>query len=309
MRMLGAHMSIEGGVHRALERGAEAQCDAIQIFTRSSHQWKAKPLSDEDVAAFREGQVAHGISPAISHANYLINMATPDAALRARSARALDDEIARCDRLALPYLVIHPGAHMGAGEEKGVERIAAVLNKALSKNPASRARILLETTAGMGTSVGCRFEHLRDILVRLEQPERTGICLDTCHLFAAGHDISTERGYHAVMEDFDRTVGLQRVRAIHMNDSKKGLGCRLDRHEHIGRGALGVTAFWCLLNDERFDGIPMVLETPKGDDLAEDKVNLALLRAQIGSNRPVKGPTVEAPASKAAHRKARTARK
>lgn len=297
-------MSIEGGVDRALDRGAEARCDAIQLFTGSNQQWRSRPLRREEVASFREGQIAHGISPAVAHASYLINMATPDTALRGRSRRALDGEIERCDRLGLPYLIIHPGAHMGDGERKGMERIAKVVNAALKKRPESRTRILLENTAGMGTSVGCTFEHLRGILDRLEEPERAGVCLDTCHLFAAGYDISTERGYHGVMEAFDRTVGLARVRAFHLNDSKKGLGCRLDRHEHIGRGELGVTAFWCLLNDERFDGIPMLLETPKGADMAEDKINLALLRAQIGSRAPVKGPTVEAPASKAAHRKA-----
>jgi len=309
MTLLGAHMSIEGGVDRALERGAEAGCDAIQLFTGSNQQWRARPLRDEEVASFREGQIEHGISPAVAHASYLINMATPDAELRSKSRKALDAEIDRCDRLGLPYLIIHPGAHMGDGVENGMDRIAGVLNKALKKRPGSRTRILLENTAGMGTSVGCTFEHLAGILDRLEQPDRAGVCLDTCHLFAAGYDIATERGYHEVMESFDRTVGLARVRAFHLNDSKKGLGCRLDRHEHIGRGELGVTAFWCLLNDERFDGLPMLLETPKGADLAEDKINLALLRAQLGSKAPVKGPTVEAPASKAAHRKAGRARK
>jgi len=307
MRLLGAHMSIEGGVHRALERGARVRCDTIQIFTRSSHQWRSKPLTKDDAALFREGQVEHGISPAISHANYLINMATPDAALRARSARALDDEISRCDRLGLPYLIIHPGADMGSGAEVAFDRVAKLLNGAFRRRPASRTRVLLETTAGMGTSVGHKFEHLAAILGRLERPERTGVCLDTCHVFAAGYDISSERGYHAVMEEFDRIVGLDRLRAFHLNDSKKGLGCRLDRHEHIGRGGMGVTAFWCLLNDARFDGIPMVLETPKGADLAEDAVNLALVRAQIGSRAPVKGPTVGMPASKAAHQKGRAA--
>jgi deoxyribonuclease IV len=292
MRLLGAHMSVQGGVHRAMDRGAEAGCDALQVFTKSSNQWKAKPLSDDDVALFRERQIEHGISPVVAHDCYLINLGSPDPVLHARSAAAFAEEIDRCDLLGLPYLIAHPGAHMGSGEDAGIGRIAGAINAAFRDRPASRTSVLLETTAGMGTSVGHRFEQIASILDRLESPGRGGVCVDTCHVFAAGYDISNEAGYHAVMEELDRTVGLSRVRAFHLNDSKKGLGCRLDRHEHIGAGALGVTAFWCLLNDPRFDGVPMVLETPKGDDLAEDKVNLALLRAQIGARKPVTGPKV-----------------
>lgn len=292
MRILGAHMSIAGGVHHAVERGAGAGCDAIAMFTKSSNQWRAKPLSAEEVSLFRERQIEHGISPAVAHDCYLINLGSPDPFLHKRSAEAFADEIDRCDLLGLPYLVLHPGAHMGAGIEAGIARIVSAIDATMRARPASRVRILFETTAGMGSSIGSRFEEMRAILERLERPERAGVCFDTCHVFAAGYDLSTEKGYHAVMENLDRVVGLERVRAFHLNDSKKGLGCRLDRHEHIGAGALGVTAFWCLMNDPRFDGVPMFLETPKGEDLAEDKVNLSLLRAQIGAPRPIAGPTV-----------------
>lgn len=303
MPLLGAHMSIGGGVHRAVERGAEVSCDAIQLFTSSNQQWRTKPIKDAEAALFRDLQLARGIAPAVAHASYLINMASPDRRLRRRSSVALVEEIERCDRLGLPYLIIHPGAHMGTGEEAAFDAIAGLMDGALQKRPASRTMILLENTAGMGTSVGHRFEHLREILGRLEARERVAICIDTCHLFAAGYDISTERGYQRVMEELDRTLGLDQVRTFHLNDSKKGLGCRLDRHEHIGAGSLGVIAFWCLLNDGRFDGVPMLLETPKGPDLTEDRTNLALLRAQVGSRRPVTGPTV-----RVAVRRARPAR-
>jgi len=289
-------MSIAGGIHLAVERGASAGCDAIQLFTKSSNQWKARPLEETEVGLFRERQIEHGISPAVAHDCYLINMASPDPGLYQRSAAAFAEELTRCDRLGLPYLIAHPGAHMGAGEESGFERIAAAIDAAFRTHPGAHVRVLLETTAGMGTSVGHRFEDLRAILDRLERPERVGVCFDTCHVFAAGYDISTEKGYHAVMGELDRIVGLELVRAFHLNDSKKGLGSRLDRHEHIGRGGLGITAFWCLVNDPRFDGTPMMLETPKGEDLREDRENLAILRAQIGSARPVAPKTSRATA-------------
>jgi deoxyribonuclease-4 len=281
-------MSIAGGLHLAVDRAGAAECEALQIFTKSSNQWKAKPLSEIEAGLFREKQIEHGVSPAFAHGSYLINLASPDPALKKRSEEAFVEEIDRCDLLGLPYLITHPGAHMGEGEEAGIDSIAGALNRAFRDRPASRVRVLLETTAGMGSSVGHRFEHLRSIIYKLDQPARAGVCLDTCHVFAAGYDISAEKSYHAVMAEFNRVLGLEWIRAFHLNDSKKGLGCRLDRHEHIGRGALGVEAFWCLLNDPRFDGAPMVLETPKGEDLAEDRVNLALLRSQAGSARPVK---------------------
>lgn len=292
MSLLGAHMSIQGGIHLAIERGAEIGCDAVQLFTKSSNQWRARSLDEEEVGLFREKRGEHGISEAVAHDCYLINLASPDPVLHARSVAAFSEEIERCDRIGLSALIAHPGAHMGSGIDAACDRIASAIDAALDRVRSSKTLVLLETTAGMGSSVGHRFEHLRAIIDRVKQPDRVGVCLDTCHVFAAGYDISTQRGYHAVMEEMDHVVGLDRVKAFHLNDSKRGLGCRLDRHEHIGMGALGVTAFWCLLNDPRFEKVPMVLETPKGEDLAEDRINLRLLRAQIGKRRPVKRPAI-----------------
>ena len=283
MRVLGAHMSIEGGLHRAIMRGADVGCDAIQVFTKSSNQWRAKPLSDDDVSRFRGAQIEKGISPVVAHDSYLINLASPDETLYQRSMGAFGDELDRCDLLGIPYLVTHPGSHVGSGEEAGIAKIAAALNGLFAARPDQKVKVLLETTAGQGNSVGHRFEHLRAIIDRLKRPDRVGVCIDTCHIFAAGYDLRTERGYQDVMGEFDRIVGLGLVRAFHLNDCKKDLGCRVDRHEHIGKGFLGVDAFRWLMNDARFDGIPMLLETPKGDDCAEDVENLAVLRGLVAA--------------------------
>lgn len=299
MKRLGAHMSVEGGLHRSLERASEAGCDAVQIFTRSSRQWKTSPLGREEVALFVERRLDWRDVPAVAHASYLINMASPEPSLRERSLAALLEEIDRCDLLGLPFVIIHPGAHMGEGMEAGVDRVAETIDAALRRRPASGVRILLENTAGMGSSVGHRLEQIREIRLRLERPERTGVCLDTCHLWAAGYGIGTEKGYHSVIEEAERLLGLDNVLAFHLNDCKGELGCRLDRHEHVGEGRLGVTAFWCLMNDPRFDGRPMILETPKGPALEEDRANLALLRRQIGRRTPVSGPTVSVALSRA----------
>ncbi len=292
-------MSVEGGLHRSLERASEAGCDALQLFTRSSRQWKTPPLGREEVALFVEKLRASAGLPAVAHASYLINMASPEPSLRERSLAALLEEIDRCDLLGLPFVIIHPGAHMGAGIEAGIDRIARTIDAALRRRPASGVRILLENTAGMGSSVGHRLEQISEIRLRLKQPERTGVCLDTCHLWAAGYDIGTEKGYHSVIEEAERLLGLDNVLAFHLNDCKGELGCRLDRHEHVGEGGLGVTAFWCLMNDPRFDGRPMILETPKGPALEEDRANLALLRKQMGRRTPASGPTVSVVLSRA----------
>ncbi len=283
MRILGAHMSIAGGVDKALERGAAVECDAIQMFNKSSNQWRARPLDPEEVARFRALQIEKGISPVLSHGSYLMNLASPDRALYRRSIAAFGEEIDRCETLGIPYLVIHPGSHMGAGEEEGLARVAAALNELLDARSAGRVTILLETTAGQGDNVGHRFEHLRTILDAVRHPGKMGVCVDTCHIFAAGYDLRMQAGYDTVMTELDRTVGLPRVSAFHLNDCKKDLGCRVDRHEHIGKGKIGIEAFRCLMNDPRFEGVPMLLETPKGEDCAEDRVNLALLRSLIGS--------------------------
>lgn len=281
MKILGAHMSIEGGLDLAVTRGAAVGCDAIQLFTKSSNQWKARPLHDEEVRRFLAALDASKISPAVAHDSYLINLATPDEALYARSIASIGEELDRCETLGIPYLVTHPGSHVGSGEQAGITRIAVALNALMRERPRHRVRVLLETTAGQGTSVGHRFEHLEEILARLESPDRAGVCIDTCHVFAAGYDLRTERSYHEVMREFDRIVGLERVQAFHLNDCKKDLGCRVDRHEHIGKGYLGTDAFRWLMNDPRFDAVPMLLETPKGEDCAEDRVNLGVLRSLV----------------------------
>jgi deoxyribonuclease-4 len=291
MIRLGAHMSIAGGVDQSVERAAVAGCDALQLFTRNSNQWRAKPLDPAEVARFRELQEVKKIFPTVAHGSYLINLASPDPALYARSSAALGEEMDRCAVLGIPFLVTHPGSHMGAGEAEGIARIVSALDTLLDERPAQQVQVLLETTAGQGQCVGHRFEHLRDILGPLRHPGRVGVCIDTCHIFAAGYDIRTAEGYAEVMASFDSLVGLERVRAFHLNDCKKDLGCRVDRHEHIGKGFLGLEAFRHLLNDERFDGLPMLLETPKGPDLKEDIENLAVLRSLLARHGGANGAT------------------
>jgi len=274
-------MSIAGGVDLAIDRGAAVGCDAVQMFTKSSSQWRAKPLSADDVARFAAARLTRKMSRVVAHDCYLINMASPDDALYAKSMASFGEELDRCETLGIPYLVAHPGSHLGSGEEAGIARIATALNRLLAQRPGRDVMVLLETTAGQGHSVGHKFEHLRAILDALETPNRVGVCIDTCHIFAAGYDLRTEKGYHDVMQRFDRIVGLEKIRAFHLNDCKKDLGCRVDRHEHIGKGYLGTDPFRWLMNDPRFEEVPMLLETPKGEDCAEDRVNLALLRSLV----------------------------
>ena len=276
--IIGAHMSIAGGLHRAIERGASVGCRAIQIFLKNTNQWQGKLLTEEDRISFRQAQAVSGAIPVIAHDSYLINLASPDAALHKKSVEAFVAEMRRAEFLEIPSIVLHPGAHMGSGEESGLRRIAQALNLALRRVPAP-VMILLETTAGQGSSLGHRFEHLAEILARVKQNERLGVCLDTCHVFAAGYDIRTESAYTRTLKEFDRLVGLDRIRAFHVNDCKKDLGSRVDRHTHIGQGFIGLEAFRLLVNDRRFVQIPKILETPKKPDLKEDRMNLATLRS------------------------------
>jgi deoxyribonuclease-4 len=278
MIIIGAHMSIAGGLHRAFERGAGVGCRAIQIFLKNSNQWKGKALTEEDRISFRQAQAVSGAIPVIAHNSYLINLASPDAVLHKKSVEAFVAEMRRAEFLGIPSIVLHPGAHMGSGEQSGLRRIAQALNLALRRVPAP-VMILLETTAGQGSSLGHRFEHLAEILARVKQNERMGVCLDTCHVFAAGYDIRTESAYARTMKEFDRLVGTDRIRAFHVNDCRKDLGSRVDRHAHIGQGFIGLEAFRLLVNDRRFAQIPKILETPKGPDLEEDRMNLATLRS------------------------------
>jgi deoxyribonuclease-4 len=278
--MLGAHVSTAGGLHNAPERGREIAAEAIQVFTRNQVQWAARPVSRSEAREFREAVERNGIRVVLAHGSYLVNLASPDRVAHRRSRGAFLTEMRRCHALGIPFLVFHPGAHMGAGEEEGLRRVAEGLNHALDRGRGLAVMPLLEVTAGQGSCVGHTFAHLARILEQLEAPHRVGVCLDTCHLLAAGYDIATARGYARTMEDLDRTVGLSRVKAFHLNDAKMGLGSRLDRHESIGRGFLGAPAFRRLLRDPRFRGVPMVLETPGG--LPAWKEELALLRRLRG---------------------------
>ncbi len=276
-------MSIAGGLHLAVERGAEHRATALQIFSRNSNQWAMKPIPDEAVARWREALAAHPMTVMV-HDSYLINLASPEQALWEKSWRAFVDEALRCARLGIPFLVFHPGAHVGSGEAAGLDRIAAALDRTDAELGDAPVTLLLENTAGQGSSLGNRFEHLAGVFERVRRPERLGVCLDTCHLLAAGYDFRGPAGYARVTAELDRTVGLSRVRAFHLNDSKKGLGSRVDRHEHIGKGHVGTTAFRLIMTDPRFAGVPKVIETPKAGDM--DRRNLALLRRFASMPRP-----------------------
>ena len=269
-------MSIAGGLHLALERGKAVGCSVVQLFVKNQVQWAAKPLTDEDVRLFKKAQRATGIRPVFAHATYLINLATPAAREWTRAVEAFGDELERAEALGLSFVVIHPGSHKGSGLEAGISRIVGALDELASRTRGYRVKIVLENTAGAGNTVGARFEELQAILEGVRAPGRFGICLDTCHLLAAGYDLRTADGYARTMERCDQTVGAASVVAFHLNDAKAPLGSGLDRHEHIGRGHIGLAAFRLLLNDRRFHRVPMVLETPKDDDW--DVKNLRTLR-------------------------------
>ncbi len=273
-------MSIAGGIHNAFGHATRAGCRALQIFLKSSNQWRGRILAEEDRSLYLEAQARSGIGPVLAHNSYLINLASPDPSLHAKSLEAFIDEMQRANYLGVPCVILHPGSHMGAGREAGVACVADALNRALDRVPPP-VRILLENTAGQGNCLGHRFEELAAILDKVREAARVGICLDTCHAFAAGYDIRTVLGYRETMREFEHLIGLKRIGVIHVNDSKKELGSRVDRHTHIGQGHIGLEAFRCLVNDRRFAGIPKILETPKGPDLAEDLMNLATLRRLV----------------------------
>jgi deoxyribonuclease-4 len=276
-------MSIAGGLEKALLRGRDAGCEVIQIFSKNSSQWKAKLLSDEEVRAFESTRKETGVFPAMVHASYLINLASPRSEEWKKSVDAFAVEMERAEALGIPYLVVHPGAHLSSGEETGATQAAKALDLLHHRMIGYRLKVLLEVTAGQGSCIGHRFEQIGRILDQVKEADRVGVCFDTCHVFAAGYDIRRPEGYEETMLALDRTVGLDRVLAFHLNDCKKNLGCRVDRHEHIGKGGIGLAAFECLMNDPRFFALPMVLETPKGPDLKEDLENLDTLRRLIRS--------------------------
>jgi deoxyribonuclease IV len=279
--LLGAHQSIAGGLHRALERGRAAGCDAVQLFTRSARQWAARPIGEDDVRAFVAARRATGIGAVLAHDSYLLNLAAPDTALHERSIREMIVELERCERLGIPYLVSHPGAHCGSGDDDGLRRAARGLGAVLRACRGFRATVALENTAGQGTQIGWRFGQLGRLCADTPDGDRLRVCVDTQHAFAAGYDLRTAAGYTSAMDELEGAVGRGRVVAFHLNDAKRGLGERVDRHEHIGKGALGLAAFRRVLRDPRFRGLPMCIETPKGDDLAEDVENLRVLRGLL----------------------------
>lgn len=278
---LGAHMSISGGLHLAIDRAVEAGCGVLQIFTRNSNQWKGKPVSEADAALFRQKFAASGLHEVVSHDIYLINLAAPSGETRDKSLAAFRDELETCARLGVAKIVMHPGSHLSDPPQVGLQRVVEAFDLLFQEVPQFDGHVLVETTAGQGSNLGRTFEELAAIISGSRFPERFGVCFDTCHTFAAGYDTATEEGYHNTMEQFDRLIGLGRLQCFHFNDSKKGLGSRVDRHEHIGQGALGLNPFRFILNDPRFATVPKILETPKGDSEDMDRINLELLRGLV----------------------------
>ena len=277
--LLGAHVSITGGVSKAPGRGRALTCDCMQIFSKNQMQWKTKPLADSDVAQFREEVSRNGIVETVIHDSYLINLASPDKALQKKSREAFLDEMQRAKLLGVRYLVFHPGAHVGSGEQAGIRTIADSMNWARNEFGSSDVTPLLEITAGQGSVLGHSFEQLAKMIDLLEDQKDAGVCFDTCHAYAAGYDVRTPKGYERTFDMFDDVIGLDRLKAMHINDSKGKLGSRLDRHEQIGKGYIGVDGFRNLMNDERFRDVPMVLETPGGEK--EYARELELLRSLV----------------------------
>lgn len=277
----GAHMSIAGGLHRAIDLAEAAGCDCVQVFVKNQRQWSARPLRDDEIAAWHAAQQRTGIAPAIAHATYLINLASPDNAIWQRSIAACADELRRCSALRIRGLVIHPGAHMGCGEAAGCRRVADALRIILDEFDDPIVRPLLEITAGQGTCLGHRLEHLAGMIDRSGRPERIGICFDTCHALAAGYRFDTDETYAATFDELDRRLGIARIECFHLNDSRRECGSRVDRHTHVGEGYVGRSAFRRIVTDPRFRNVPMILETPKGTDNRGrdlDRINLQRLR-------------------------------
>jgi deoxyribonuclease IV len=287
--LLGAHMSIAGGVHKAFERGASIGCTTMQVFTKNSNQWAAKPLNGQDIQYYRAAEAKARIFPLVAHAAYLINLCATNSSTLRKSRRAFEDELRRCEALGIRALIFHPGSHIGAGEEQGMKRIAESINIAHRKTQGFHVFSALETTAGQGTALGYRFEHLKQIIDLVDERNRMAVCLDTCHLFAAGYDISTLQGWEDTITKFDEIVGLDRLVAVHVNDSKNRLGSRVDRHEHIGKGTIGLIAFRMLMNDPRLNNIPKILETEKSEDMHEDVKNMDTLKSLMKGAHSVEG--------------------
>lgn len=282
-RLIGAHMSIAGGLQNAPAFGEQFGCTAIQIFSKSNRRLGAPPLKEEEIAAFRAAVERTGVTVPLIHCAYLINVGSPDTGTFNRSQAALQSEVERARLLGIPFTVLHPGAHTGSGAAASIERIAGAINRVHASQPEQSPMILLECMARQGSTIGGEFEEMLQIIEKVKDQNRVGVCIDTCHLFAAGYDIRTGESFGKVLDRFAQLIGLERIKAFHLNDSKKGLGERVDRHEHIGQGQIGPEAFRYLLNHEKFTGIPMVLETPKNDDGSWDAMNMETLRSLIVS--------------------------
>ena len=292
MPLLGSHLSIAGGYHKAPEAAGALGMDTVQIFTKSNAQWRAKPITDEVAERFTAAVTAAKLQKPCAHASYLINLASPDETLWARSTDAFVIELDRAEQLGLDGVVLHPGTATGISPDEGLANVVRALDTALERSSATRVEVWLEGTAGQGASLGHRFEHLAELIDRAARSDRLGICLDTCHLFAAGYPLIAKDEFDATIRAFDEVVGLPRLRAVHLNDSKKPLGSRVDRHEHIGEGCLGLEPFRHLLNDRRFASLPMYLETPKGerDGVDLDAVNLRCLRGLLRAGKQTAAP-------------------
>jgi deoxyribonuclease-4 len=284
MPILGAHQSIAGGYYKAAEIAQRTGCDCVQVFTKNNNQWRAKPITDDEASQFKEALATCGVAHPIAHDSYLINLGSPDAELWKKSVDAFVVELQRADQLGIPYVVTHPGAYTTSTEARGLKRIIQALNEVHRQTKGIGAKCLLENTAGQGSNLGWRFEHLAAVLDGVRDPDRLGgVCIDTCHLFAAGYAMSTEKEFKATLRELDRVVGLARVKAFHVNDSKAKFGSRVDRHAAIGRGEIGLEAFRVLVNDRRFRKTPMYLETPKGTEGGRDldEINLETLRGLV----------------------------
>lgn len=283
--LLGAHFSIAGGLHKALYAAASYGCGALQIFTGNARTWKETPLTREAVDRFAQARQETGITEIAAHTAYLLNIAAPEAEKRIRSRVALAAELERCARLDIPYVVHHPGAHLGAGAEAGIANAASEIRHIFEALPGLSCRLLIETTAGQGTGIGRTFEEIAAILAAVDAPDRTGVCLDTCHIFAAGYDIRTRRAYDRTLVNFDRIIGLDRLFVIHLNDARSDFDSRVDRHAHIGEGAIGLDAFGFVMQDSRLARCPKIIETPKMRGKTDmDAVNLDRLRALAEGN-------------------------
>ena len=280
--ILGAHFSISGGLHEALREAKRYGCSALQIFTKTSRSWKERTVSDEEVELFDKTRKNAGIKIVASHTSYLINLAAPDSEKHSLSCKALEQELIRSSALNIDFVVLHPGSLMGDGEKKGIDRISKSINSIFRRIPETGTRLLLETTAGQGTGLGHTFEQLHEMIEKIDLKDKTGVCIDTSHIFAAGYDIRDEFSYNRTIDEFDKITGFDKLFLIHLNDSKKGLGSRVDRHEHIGKGEIGIDAFRLIMNDKRLAGIPKIIETPKsGGGKDWDRINLRKLKLMV----------------------------